>query len=438
MRILIHAGNFFPEKTGIGKYTGEMAAWFAARGHEVQVITGFPYYPEWKLASGYRQGYRREIWRDVSIFRVPHYIPKDGHVTSLRRVLVDFSIFAASALPWLGVLFGRKRPDVIIAVCPPLFSGIWPMIVKGLRQVPWIYHIQDFQVDAALGLGMLNGGVLGKLLLRIEKGLLRSATRVSSITPAMCRRAVSKGAAESCVIELANWSDVRGIKPSPRDSAFRRDLGIGPEQTLVMYAGAMGRKQGLSLVLDAAAQLIEDSRFQFVMVGSGSDADELGHQARQRGLMNVHFLPLQPLDRLNEMLASADVHLVIQRAHAADLVMPSKLTNILAAGRPAVATAEPGTALFEAVHDAQTGLVIPPEDRDSLIAALKKLADDPVLHQSLAANARLYAEAHLDQDAILGRFERELFQLKRGVAAAIPTTASAVGLQGNNKGSAGP
>jgi colanic acid biosynthesis glycosyl transferase WcaI len=436
MRILIYSGNFFPEKTGIGKYTGEMAVWLATRGHDVSVVTGFPYYPEWKLASGYRLAYRREDWQGVTIHRVPHYIPKDGRVTSLRRILVDISIVVASSVHWLRILLSGQRPDVIIAVCPPLFSGVWPRIVGVLRRVPWIYHIQDFQVDAALGLGMIKGGLLGKLLLGIESGLLRSATRVSSITPAMCRRAVAKGADEARVVELANWSNVRGIQPSSCDNAFRLELAIGIKQTLVMYAGAMGRKQGLSLILDAAEQLMSDDRFQFVMVGSGSDADELRQQAEQRGLINMRFLPLQPLERLNEMLAAADIHLVIQRAHAADLVMPSKLTNILAAGRPTVATAEPGTALFEAVQEAETGIAIPPESRDSLIAALRQLAEDSSLCQRFAMNARRYAETYLDQDAILGRFEKELAQLVQGSIAKRSTPATHIGAQRADKGRA--
>lgn len=337
MRILIYSGNFYPEKTGIGKYTGEMAAWLAGRGHDVHVITGYPYYPEWKLAPGYtRTRYLTQTWAGVTIHRVPHYIPKDGKVSSLRRILVDLSIFANSAVNWLGILLAPKsqRPDVVIAVCPPLFSGIWPWLAAKLRGIPWVYHIQDFQVDAAMSLGMIKHGILGKLLYRVENHLIRSATRVSSITPAMCRRAIDKGAAAERVLELPNWCDVHSIYPIPRETEFRSRLGLGSDAMLVMYAGAMGRKQGLPLVLDAAAWLqTSEPRFHFVMIGSGSDAEQLRAEAEARGLQNMSFLPLQPLEQLNQVLGSADIHLVIQKAHTADLVMPSKLTNILAAAR---------------------------------------------------------------------------------------------------------
>lgn len=411
MRIQIYSGNFFPEQTGIGKYTGEMAAWLAERGHDVHVITGFPYYPEWKLAPQYpRTRYVKESWNGVTIHRVPHYIPKDGKVTSFRRILVDLTIFAASSINWLEILFFNrdKRPDVVIAVCPPLFSGIWPWLAGKLRSIPWVYHVQDFQVDAAMSLGMIKGGAIGKLLYGVENHLIRSATRVSSITAAMCRRAIAKGAAPERVFELPNWCDVRGIYPIPQDTAFRRSLNLPQDAILVMYAGAMGRKQGLTLVLEAAGQLKEDQRFHFLMIGSGSDAEELKREAEEAALQNMSFLPLQPIERMNEVLGSADIHLVIQKAHTADLVMPSKLTNILASGRPAIATAEPGTALWEAVAGAQTGMATPPEDAAALVNALQELAAATELRIQLGKNARDYAESHLAKDAILGRFEREL------------------------------
>lgn len=411
MRIQIYTGNFFPEKTGVGKYTGEMAAWLAQAGHEVEVITGFPYYPEWTLSPPYRRTrFCTESWRGVTIRRTPHYIPSGGRVSSLRRILIDITIGLGAAVHGMRTLLSRRPPDALIAICPPLFSGIWPAIIGKLRGKPWIYHIQDYQVDAAVQLGMLPGAV-GSLLLRMESSLIRSASRVSSITPAMCRKAVSKGAFTERVFELPNWSDLRRIYPIECDTAFRKALGIGREEFLVMYAGAMGRKQGLEIILDAAEVLLADPRYKFVMVGSGSEAEELKGNAQSRRLANMMFLPLQPLEELNEMLGSADVHLVVQKADAADLVMPSKLTNILAAGRPAIATTVNGTALWDAVEGQSTGLAIEPENPGALVTALRRLTDEPALAAQLAGNARDYAQRFLDQDAILGRLDALLRQL---------------------------
>lgn len=412
MFIQIYTTNFFPEPTGVGKYTGEMAAWLAAAGHRVEVICGFPYYPEWVLAPPYRRtSFMTEHWQGVTIRRVPHYIPPQGRVSSARRMAVDLTVSLGSAVHALRTVCSREAPDVMMAICPPMFSALWPMLIGGLRRRPWIFHVQDFQVDAAMSLGMLKPRWLGRMLLALEKGMLRSASRVSSITPAMNRVAISKGVLAERLFELPNWSDLHRIRPMERDTRFRRALGVSAEQIVVMYAGAMGRKQGLPLVLDAAEALRTDPRFFFVMIGSGSDADELREDAARRGLANVRFLPLQPLEALGEVLGAADIHLVIQKAGAADLVMPSKLTNILAAGRPAIATTEPGTALWDAVAGQQTGVAVAPESAAALLDALRSLADDPERCARLGLNARAYAERHLSQDAILQRLDEVLHQL---------------------------
>jgi colanic acid biosynthesis glycosyl transferase WcaI len=423
MRILICSGNFFPEKTGIGKYSAEMAAWLAGRGHQVEVITGFPYYPEFKLAKPYRSTwYTREQWLGVSVRRVPHYIPKDGKVSSKRRILIDLTMFIGSSLPWLwlilkGLVSRRSRPDIIVTVCPPLISGVWPWVASKLLGIPWIYHLQDFQVDAAMRLGMIRQKLAGrtfyKLLYALENKLISSATRVSSITTAMCRLAVTKGAAKHNVLLLPNWGDIHNIYPISQNTGFRKALAVRGDQVLVMFAGAMGRKHGLGLVLDAAERLKSDPLFHFVMIGSGSDAEEHRQDADERQLRNMTFLPLQEVEKLNEVLGSADIHLVVQRVGAADLVMPSKLTNILAAGRACIATAEDGTELYHVVHGASTGVAVAPEDVDSLVKAILELGSDPDRRARFGQAARHYAQNHLGKDAILGRFERDLAAICR-------------------------
>lgn len=141
------------------------------------------------------------------------------------------------------------------------------------------------------------------------------------------------------------------------------------------------------------------------------------YKTRSQFLSFLRFLPVQPVEKLPEMLAAGDIHLVVQRRDAADLVMPSKLTNILAAGRPCVATVEPGTALAEGVQGHETGLTVPPEDPVALADAISKLAADAALCTRFGDNARAYAEKYLDRDAILSRFECRLEDLVGGRAS---------------------
>lgn len=411
MKILMVSLYFHPDRTGVPKYSGEMARWLAQRGHEVTVVAGVPHYPYWKRSADHRAAFTTEQWDGVTIHRVPHYVPNDGKINTLRRMLIDASFLMASSGKWLRMTLRRQEFDIAIAVCPPLFSGLLSYVNQIVRGVPWVFHVQDFQVDAAIRLNLLNGGRLGRLLYALEGHLLGAATQVASITPAMCRRAVEKGADNSRVYLLPNWGDVQGIRPIAADGSFRRALGASPSDTVVMYAGAMGAKQGLDLVLDVADRLGDRKDIRFVMVGGGPEWIRLCENAGERGLHNVQFIPLQPSERLNEMLASADVHLVVQKAEAADIVMPSKLTNVFAAGRPAIATAEPGTALYKAMTDSGGGIVIPPQVVDDLHDAMVLLADDPALRERMGKAARAYAERELDQNKILEQFERELSRI---------------------------
>lgn len=412
MRLLFVSLNFAPEPTATGKYTGEMAKWFADRGHDVEVIAGLPHYPQWKVWESYRRrGFRREQLEGVSVMRAPHSVPDAANVSSLARITMESSFTLASLWWWSRLLIRRRRFDVVIAVCPPMQDALVPWLYGLLRRVPWVFHVQDFQVDAAMRLNMLKGKVLGRALYSIENFFLSRATAVSSITPAMCRRAIEKGAKPDNTWCVPNWADIDSVVPGPHVNEFREELGVSSEQILVMYAGGLGTKQGLEVVLTAASMLGDDKRFQFVLIGGGSAREGLLRQARELHLDNLEFLELQPKERLPAMLTAADIHLVIQRRNAADLVMPSKLTNILAAGRPTIATAEQGTALWDVLEDEGAGRCVAPEDPEALVVALREVADSKERREAMGQNARRYAEANLGQNAILERFETRLYDL---------------------------
>lgn len=411
-RVLIYGINYAPEPTGIGKYTGEMAEWLARRGHEVEVISTPPHYPWWKIQPPYRSGQSvTETINGVRVHRVPLFVPPAEQATTLNRIRLESSFTLNALRPWLPVLLGARRPDVVIAISVPLQIALYPWLLHVLHRTPWVFHIQDLQVDAAFRLGMLKGSLVDRLLFGLENFFLRRATRVSTITEAMRRRVVAKGVGGDRTLLFPNWSDTDHIRPLPRDNAFRKRLELGPDDLLFMYAGNMGEKQGLDLVLAAAERLRERRDIHFAMIGAGAARDRLAVAAQRQHLDNVRFLPLQPVEQLPEVLAAADVHLVVQKAEAADLVMPSKLTNILAAGRPSIATANEGTELHHVLTSYDAGLVTSPDDVVSFLAAITTLAADPARRSSMGLNARRYAERHLAQDAVLSEFEVQLITL---------------------------
>ncbi len=415
MKILVYGLNYAPEPTGIGKYTGEMAAWFAAHGHTVEVICGLPHYPQWQVAEGYGGfRFRSETLAGVRVHRVRHFVPAANRLKAKTRILLETSFSLSAARFWIPRFFSHQKPDVILAVMPPMQIGLWPLLYSWCRGVPWVLHVQDLQVDAALHLKMLPNGMIGRILYNVESFLLCHASRVSTITDAMRRRVTEKGTPPVQTWLFPNWADITAVCPGPRENGFRAAMGVDPDATLILYAGNIGEKQGLEVVLEAARLCAGDPRLQFIMAGDGGARPRLERQAETMGLQNLRFVPVQPVEQLSEMLAAGDIHLVVQRRDAADLVMPSKLTNILAAGRACVATADPGTALHEVVFGADTGLVTPPDDSAALADAIVSLAKDPARRETCGHNARAYAERFLDQNQILVVFETQLMSLCQG------------------------
>jgi colanic acid biosynthesis glycosyl transferase WcaI len=414
LRILIQGVDYAPWSTGVPKYTAELGAWLAARGHEVEAVAGLPYYPEWRVHPAYRGArFHREILDGVTVLRVPLRLPRGPQVGPRDRVWLETSFGLAAWRYWLPRLVAAATPDVVIAVCPPMQAALHPALHRWVRSVPWVLHVQDLQLDAALALGLLRGRLLETVLRAVERRLLRSASAVSTISEPMRRRILDKGVPGDRVWVVPNWADLRHVRPLPRVNSFRRSLGIGDEAVLLMHAGAVGEKHGLELVIEAAARLRGREDLHFAIVGAGSAAGRLREATRTMGLGNVIFAPVQPVDRLPALLAAADIHLVVQRRVAADRVMPSKLANILAAGRPAIATAGPGTAVHDLVAGQRLGRVCEPEDAEALVRAIEALAASPSERAELGRRARLHAERFLDRDRILEGFVGQLTGLIR-------------------------
>jgi colanic acid biosynthesis glycosyl transferase WcaI len=417
LRILLHGINYSPELTGIGKYSGEMAEWLAAQGHHVRVVTAPPYYPAWQVRKDYKAwSYRLERGADggarhraddgaqysaVRVYRCPLFVPRSP--SSWSRLLHLLS-FTASSLPiMLAQVFWR--PDVVLTVEPALFCAPATLLTAWLsRAASWL-HVQDFEVDAAFDLGFLpRKGVIHNLAERLEQFFMRHFTGVSTVSLSMLRRLPAKGVPAEKTVLFPNWVDVDSIAPLNGNNAFREQLGLGRDKTVLLYTGNMGMKQGLEILPELAQRLIREERLHFLFCGDGAFRPQL--EALLAGLPNVSLLPLQPLSRLCELLSAADIHLLPQRSDAADLVMPSKLTGMLASGRPVIATAAAGTQVAIAIDGC--GIAVEPGDTAGVVAAIRRLAASPQERASMGAAARRHAVEFMSKEAVLRRFEAQL------------------------------
>jgi colanic acid biosynthesis glycosyl transferase WcaI len=417
LRILIYGLNYSPELTGIGKYTGEMSSWLASRGHEVRVITAPPYYPAWSIREDYRntlyrtENAKRQNPAEPIVYRTPLYVP--AKPTGLKRVL-HLASFMLGSLPVIArQLFWQ--PQIVFTVEPTFFCApIALLTAQATGASSWL-HVQDFEVDAAFDLNLLPAqGPIHALALGLEKFFTQSFARVSSISRKMVERAATKGIPASHAILFPNWVDVEAIHPQhcPTPNSFRRELNL-EGKIILLYSGNMGAKQGLELLAPLAQSFEHNPRVHFLFCGDGAFRPQLESLVTNHA--NVTLLPLQPVERLNDLLNAADIHLLPQRAGAADLVMPSKLTGMLSSGRPIIATADPGTQVATVISgptpQEACGLVVPAEDHQALHAAVTALLDNPTLCTKLGANARMYAVQHLGKQQVLEQFEQDLQRL---------------------------
>ena len=401
MTILIYGANFAPEPVGIGIYSGEMAAWLVGHGHEVRVVAAPPYYPAWQLDRTYAwPPFRRELWGGVDVWRAPLWVPnKPGGFARVLHLLT----FAISSLPiMLWQTFWR--PEIVMVIAPAIVCAPVGFIVARFSGAKAWLHIQDFEVDVASQMKLLKHPLLLRMLLASESFLLRCFDNVSSISLPMLDRLRQKGVAENRIRFFPNWVDIFHIYPLSSPSDYRKELGISVDTKVVLFSGTMSGKQGLMVIPEVALRLSHRKDVIFVLCGDGVIKPQL--ESASVAFENVKFLPLQPFQKLGQLLGLADIHLLPQSPEAADLVLPSKLSGMLASGRPVIATCQAGTELSKIVS--QCGFVVAPEDSNALANAIEQLLDDDATRLFFGIKARQYAEENLALDSVLGSLLEQL------------------------------
>lgn len=399
MKIVIYGINYKPELTGIGRYTSDMAEWMAAQGHDVHVITTPPYYPEWQVHRGYSAWrYRKEVNGNLTVYRTPIYIPTKP--STLNR-LIHLSSFALSSLfPLLAQ--GKWKPDRIIAIAPTLIAVPGMLMLSRLTRAKTVLHIQDFEVDAMLGLGMASEGRFARLARAFEKKCLCSVDYVSLISHSMVSQTIKKGVCAANTLFFPNWTEIECFLNVDEMSVdiLRHQLGLATDKKIVLYSGNIGEKQGLETVISVAEQL-QDQDIIFLIIGEGAGKARLEKSVTEKQLTRVVFKPLQPYEQLPALLKMADCHLVIQRKGAADAVLPSKLTNILAVGGNAVITAEKDTELGRlCLMHKGIATCVEPESFECLLSGITYALTLPKYN----AIAQEYARRSLDKENILSQF----------------------------------
>jgi colanic acid biosynthesis glycosyl transferase WcaI len=396
-RVLIVGLNYAPEPVGIGPYTQGLAQALAEAGAEVTAVVAKPYYPQWRVYESYAGGgWRHEMDGTVAVTRCPIYVPAEPG--GLKRIVHLSSFMLSALLPALRAALRRDaQPDVVFTVAPALLGVPTAWLAAKLAGAKLWIHVQDFEVEAALATGLMSGtGLAARLARWIENRLLGLGDRVSTISPQMCDKLIDKGVAPGRVFEMRNWSDARFAPDPDGAAAIRHDWGL-TGKVVALYSGNIARKQGIEILVESARLLASRSDIAIVICGEGPNRAELERLAA--GLGNVQLHDLQPAEKMGAMLTMADLHLLPQIAGAADLVLPSKLTNMLASGRPVVATTEPGTGLYAEVDGC--GAITSPGDAAALAKVIADLANDPACREKFGQAAAQRAAERWSKPAII-------------------------------------
>jgi colanic acid biosynthesis glycosyl transferase WcaI len=386
MRVIVWGINYAPEFTGIAPHSVALCEFLRGLDHDVEMVTSFPYYPTWrKRPEDRRRLYRMDVVNGVRVHRCWHFVP--ARVSALKRILHEGSFVLTSTLRALAL----PRPDVYVVVSPPLLLGVAAWLVGKIKDAPFVFHVQDMQPDAAVGLGMLKGSRLTRALYALESFAYRHAARVSGITQGMLRSFRGKGVPEDKLVYFPNAIELNDAELPPERGEFRRRHGFISEEFLAIYAGNLGVKQGLDVLLETAP-LLRDPRIRIVICGDGAQRESLAQRVRDLKLPNVSLLPLQAGRDYRALLVDADVCFITQQAGAGNSFFPSKLLGLLAESKPVVTVAAPECELALSLAEGGFGENIPPGQARELADRLEVLAGDPWRLANYGAAGRRYVE----------------------------------------------
>ena len=391
-RVLFVAINYAPELSGTAPYTAGAAEYLASQGDDVQVLTGFPHYPNWSVPDESRRRLSRREWlAGVDVHRLRHFVPATQ--SAAKRAVYELT-FAAHLIAHRHM----ADPDVVIAVVPNLVSAVAAVRIarrSGAKMVVWL---QDSMAAAAGQSGISGGQTVARIVSAVERYVIRQADTVIVISEVFRNLVEGTGASPDKVVLIRNWS--HQTPPTANRASTRLRLGWREDEIIAMHAGNMGLKQGLENVVEAGRLAMEQGKpVRFVLMGDGSQRKQL--QRLAAAASNVEFLPPEPSGTYSDILGAADVLLINEAETVFDMSLPSKLTSYLLAARPVVAAVSSLGGTAHEVEQTRAGLVIESGRPDLLLQEVLALGSDPLAATARGSLGREYAERVLSSQGSL-------------------------------------
>ena len=401
LRLVVLCPHFAPDLAPTGVVMTRIVSELAVRGHELHVVTSLPWYRNHAIEPGWGgRLWRTEKTEWGSIIRV-HPFPGKSKSNLLRRALGFIAFSYAVGIRSVHADGLPFKVDGVLAMSPPLTLGLTGWFTKIIRRAPLVFNIQDVFPDAAIQTGAISNRKIiaaAKWLERMSYQRSDAVVLLSQDLRANIANKIDKRFHQRLHV-IPNFVDTHAITPQNRMTAYRSELGIG-DQLVVMYAGNVGFSQSLNLVVDAAAKFPDVA---FVINGDGAARKKLEEDCAQ--LTNVYFGDYQPIERLSEVLATGDIHLVPLRAGLASVSVPSKSYSILAAGRPMLAAIDPGTEIPNMLQQSGAGIAVEPDNSTAFIEALRQLVSGREQLREMGSRGRAWVETHASPASVAAQYE---------------------------------
>jgi colanic acid biosynthesis glycosyl transferase WcaI len=398
--LVVLVPHFSPDTAPTGEVISTLVEEFAAAGQRVHVVTSLPWYRNHCIEPGWTgRLIRRETTSWGSIIRVHPFAGNDKKNLSRRAVgFLLFSVLAGVCTLCAGGI--HKRPQAILSMSPPLTLGLTGWLAARLRRAPCIFNIQDVFPDAAITTGAITNTKIISVAKWLERVSYHRSDAVVVLSDDLKKNVLAKIAPRhrQKVHVIPNFVDAGRIIPMDRMTNFRTELGIGNE-TVVMYAGNVGFSQSLTMMLDAAKVMTDVA---FVINGDGAARDDLRRAAQD--LPNVYFSGYQPRERVPEVLASGDIHVVLLKAGLGAVSVPSKTYSILAAARPVVAAIDSDTEVTRIVAASGAGTVVSPDNPELFISALQAMNEDLDASRRMGLSGRQWVQSHVSPTVVAGSY----------------------------------
>lgn len=403
LRLVALCPHFAPDMAPTGVVMTRIVHELAALGHELHVVTSLPWYREHAIETGWGG----KLWRVEktawgSITRV-HPFPGKTKRNLLRRA---FGFVLFSAVVGLRSLVAGglpRRVDGVLAMSPPLTLGLTGWFTKLFRGGMLVFNIQDIFPDAAAQTGAITNKQILRAARWFERLSYERSDAVVLLSEDLKQNVAAKLSTEfhNRLHVISNFVDTSAIVPGNRITSYRRELGID-DRVIVMYAGNVGFSQSLKLVLAAARSM---PHIAFVINGDGAARKSLQDEVKATDIDNVYFADYQPIERLSEVLASGDIHVVPLKTGLASVSVPSKMYSILSAGRPVVAAIDAGTEIPRTLAESGAGIAVAPDNEAEFISALQILISDGAKRVAMGALGRTWVEHHASAGAVAKRYE---------------------------------